>query len=181
MLRKGSFKKSRDKLLITRGGAGFPRRPATESMLGTGLSHCPFIETRAQFFASHNQETGFMGGRMSMVGIIAPFPPMLVSLAGWIDRQQQEVIAYLQEENEVLDSRLKGKRIRFTDDERRRLAVKGKILGRRVLIEFVDGQALARVLIDKCEHSQGPSIMRVRVHEIICPHVVLMRWAMPDT
>jgi hypothetical protein len=29
---------------------------------------------------------------------------------------------------------LKGKRIRFTDDERRRLAVKGKVLGRKVLL-----------------------------------------------
>jgi transposase InsO family protein len=72
---------------------------------------------------------------MPFMDIITPFQLMLVSLAGWINRQQQDVIAYLKEENKVLKSKLKGKRIRFTDDERRRLAVKGKILGRKLLNE----------------------------------------------
>ena len=60
---------------------------------------------------------------------------LLVSLAGWMNRQQQDVIAYIQEENRILKNKLKRKRIRFTDDERRRLAVKGKALGRKVLRE----------------------------------------------
>ncbi len=64
-----------------------------------------------------------------------PWQFLLVTLAGWVNRQQQDVIAYIQEENRILKSKLKGKRIRFTDDERRRLAVKGKILGRNVLRE----------------------------------------------
>ena len=67
--------------------------------------------------------------------ILQPWQLILVALAGWINRQQQDVIEYLQEENRVLKSKLKGKRIRFTDDERRRLAVKGKLLGRKVLGE----------------------------------------------
>jgi len=67
--------------------------------------------------------------------ILQPWQLLLVALAGWINRQQQDVIEYLQEENRVLRSKLKGKRIRFTDDERRRLAVKGKLLGRKVLGE----------------------------------------------
>ena len=58
---------------------------------------------------------------------------LLVCLAGWINRHQLDVIAYIQEENKILKSKLKGKRIRFTNDERRRLAVKGKALGRRVV------------------------------------------------
>ena len=58
---------------------------------------------------------------------------LLVFLAGWVNRHQLDVIAYIQEENRVLKSKLKGKRIRFTDDERRRLAVKGKALGNRML------------------------------------------------
>ena len=58
---------------------------------------------------------------------------LLVSLAGWMNRHQQDVIEYIEEENRILKQRLKGKRIRFTDDERRRLAVKGKSLGRSVL------------------------------------------------
>ena len=40
---------------------------------------------------------------------------------------------YLQEENRVLKEQLGGKRLRLTDQQRRRLAVKGKRLGRRVL------------------------------------------------
>ncbi len=60
---------------------------------------------------------------------------LLVALAGWINRHQQDVIDYIQEENRILKHKLKGKRIRFADDERRRLAVKGKILGRKVLRE----------------------------------------------
>ena len=56
-----------------------------------------------------------------------------MTLAGSINRQQQDVIAYIQEDNRILKNKLKGKRIRFTDDERRRLAVKGKVLGRKAL------------------------------------------------
>ncbi|HUT62283.1 MAG TPA: hypothetical protein VNA25_30970 [Phycisphaerae bacterium] len=60
---------------------------------------------------------------------------IVVALAGWLNRQQQDVLAYLEEENRVLREHLKGKRIRFTDDQRRRLASKGKALGRKVLRE----------------------------------------------
>ncbi len=52
------------------------------------------------------------------------------ALAGWIKRHQLDVIAYIREENEIFKAKLKGKRIQLTDDERRRLAVKGKTLGR---------------------------------------------------
>ena len=65
-----------------------------------------------------------------------PWQLLLVALAGWINRQQQDVIAYIQEKNRILKNKLNGKRIRFTDDERRRLAVKGKILGRNALRQF---------------------------------------------
>ena len=66
----------------------------------------------------------------------ADLPPLrllLVTLAGWINRHQQRVIEYLVEENRVLKEQLKGRRLRLTDDQRRRLAVKGQRLGRRVL------------------------------------------------
>ena len=60
---------------------------------------------------------------------------LLATFAGWIGRQQSHVIAYLIEENRVLKEQLQssGKRILFTDDQRRRLATKGKPLGRRAL------------------------------------------------
>ena len=50
-----------------------------------------------------------------------------------MNRHQQDVIAYIQEEKKILRSKLKGRRIRFTDDERRRLAVMGKALGSKIL------------------------------------------------
>jgi hypothetical protein len=60
---------------------------------------------------------------------------IVVALAGWLNQQQQDIVAYLSEENRVLREQLGGKRIRFTDDQRRRLAAKGKALGRKVLGE----------------------------------------------
>ena len=43
------------------------------------------------------------------------------------------MIKYLTTENQVLSEQMKGKRIRFTDDQRRRLAAKARTLGRKVL------------------------------------------------
>lgn len=60
---------------------------------------------------------------------------IVLAVAGWLNRQQQEVVAYLQEENRVLREQLKGKRLRFTDDQRRRLATRGKALGTKLLRE----------------------------------------------
>jgi transposase InsO family protein len=64
-----------------------------------------------------------------------PFRLLLISLAGWLNQRQQDVIEYLQEENRVLREQLGGKRLRFNDDQRRRLAVRAKKLGWRVLHE----------------------------------------------
>jgi hypothetical protein len=46
---------------------------------------------------------------------------------------QQHVIEYLVEENRVLKGLLNGRPLRLTDDQRRRLAAKGRRLGRRAL------------------------------------------------
>jgi putative transposase len=61
------------------------------------------------------------------------FPLLLFS--GWVNRHQREVIDYLMEENRVLRQQLGGRRLRLTNDQRRRLAVKGKLLGRKLLGE----------------------------------------------
>src|SRR5258707_15730792 len=61
---------------------------------------------------------------------------LLVIFAGWVNRRQIDMIEYLQEENRVLKDRLGGRRIRFTDAERRRLARKAYTLGRKVLNEL---------------------------------------------
>jgi transposase InsO family protein len=68
-----------------------------------------------------------------MTADLYPLQVLLVTLAGWINRHQQHVIEYLVEENRVLKGQLKGRRLRLTDDQRRRLAAKGRRLGRRLL------------------------------------------------
>jgi hypothetical protein len=59
---------------------------------------------------------------------------LLAAFGAWTNRQQARIITYLIEENRVLKEQLEsgGRRLRFTDDQRRRLAAKGKPLGREV-------------------------------------------------
>jgi transposase InsO family protein len=61
---------------------------------------------------------------------------MIAALALWLDRQQQAAIDYLKEENRLLKEKLGSRKLRFTDAERRRLAVRGKALGRKLLAEL---------------------------------------------
>jgi putative transposase len=56
--------------------------------------------------------------------------------AGWVNRPQLRIIEYLKEENRVLKERLGDRPIHFTDAERRRLARKAKVVGRKVLREL---------------------------------------------
>ena len=65
-----------------------------------------------------------------------PIRQLLISLAGWVNQHQRDVIDYLEEENRVLREQLGHKRLCLNDDQRRRLAVKAKKLGGRVLQEF---------------------------------------------
>ncbi len=58
---------------------------------------------------------------------------LILTTAGWLKRQQEDAIDYLREENRVLREQLGSKRIRFTDAQRKRLAKRGKRLGRKVL------------------------------------------------
>ena len=65
-----------------------------------------------------------------------PFRLLLISLAGYLNQQQQEIVNYLQGENRVLPEQLGSKRLRLNDEQRLRLAVRAKKLGRRVLHEL---------------------------------------------
>jgi hypothetical protein len=66
-----------------------------------------------------------------MTNAIQPFHLLLIALTGWLNRHQQAVIDYLIEENRVLKDQLERQRLRFTDKQRIRLAVKAKLVGRR--------------------------------------------------
>ena len=59
-----------------------------------------------------------------------------VAMAGWITRQQDAAIEYLREENRILKQQLGNKRLRLTDKQRRRLAARGKALGRKALADI---------------------------------------------
>ena len=60
---------------------------------------------------------------MIMTFTFQPWQFYAVILAGWINRQQQEVIDYWRTENRVLRETHGPKRILLNDDQRRRLAV----------------------------------------------------------
>src|SRR6266446_2217289 len=64
-----------------------------------------------------------------------PFSFLIVSIAGWMNQHQHRVIEYLIEENRVFREQMGNRRLRFTDDQRRRLAAKAKKLGRKLLAQ----------------------------------------------
>ena len=106
---------------------------------------------------------------------------IVVALAGWLNQQQQDIVAYLSEENRVLREQLKGKRLRFTDDQRRRLAAKGKVLGRKVLGEvctLVTPETVLRwyrtLIAKKYDGSANRGLGRPPVEESIQELVVRM-------
>ena len=72
-----------------------------------------------------------------MVSNFLPLQLLLATFAGWLNRHQAQVIEYLVEENRVLKEQLGGRRLRLTDVQRRRLAAKGKVLGRQLLASVV--------------------------------------------
>src|SRR6516162_9694779 len=70
-----------------------------------------------------------------MPRVLDPFRFVLMAVAGWMNQRQLQVIDYLREENRVLREQLGERRLRFTDDQRRRLATKAKGVGRKLLRE----------------------------------------------
>src|SRR5258705_9104772 len=64
-----------------------------------------------------------------------PFQFVVAMLCGWLQREQEDVIAFLREENRVLKARVEGRRLRLDDHERRHLAELGHRLGRRLLAD----------------------------------------------
>jgi len=73
---------------------------------------------------------------MPGMGSTQPLQLLLMIFAGWVNRRQLEMIEYLKAENQILREQAGDRRLRFTDDQRRRLAAKGRVLGRRALLEL---------------------------------------------
>jgi hypothetical protein len=64
-----------------------------------------------------------------------PFYFLVVSLSGWMNERQQHVIHHLIAENWVLREQIGNRRMGFSNDQRRRLAVGAKKIGRKLLSE----------------------------------------------
>jgi hypothetical protein len=93
-------------------------------------------------------------------------------LAGWVNRQQLEVIDYLREENRILKEHTGGRRLRLTDDQRRRLAAIGHRLGRHVLNEVASDDQRRRLAA--IGHRLGRHVLN-EVATIVTPDTIL-RW-----
>ena len=70
-----------------------------------------------------------------MTKSLDPFRLLLIAVSGWMNQQQLQLIDYLREENRVLREQLGQRRLRFNDDQRRRLAARAKGLGSKLLRE----------------------------------------------
>jgi hypothetical protein len=115
-----------------------------------------------------------------MVAVLQPWQILVAALAGWIGRHQDAVIDYLREENGVLKQQLGRKRLRLTDAQRRRLAVRGKAVGRRALTEvasIVTPDTILRwhrqLIAQKWTHKRR-SPGRPRIMEVIADRAVRM-------
>jgi hypothetical protein len=94
-----------------------------------------------------------------------PWQLVLIGVAGWMNRKQQQLIDYLLEENRVLREQIGKKRLSFSDAQKKRLALKAKAVGLRRLKEIASAatpqalmnwyRALIRDKYDGTKH-KGP-------------------------
>lgn len=116
-----------------------------------------------------------------------PWQLLLVTLTGWTNQHQLRIIEYQQEEIRVLRELHGKRRLRFTDDQRRRLAAKGKLLGRKLLREFatiVKPDTILRwhhtLIARKWDYSskRGPGRPRIadRIRQLVVRFALANRW-----
>mgnify|MGYP001221646300 FL=1 len=116
-----------------------------------------------------------------MLSPLFPLQYMIAALALWLDRQQQEVIDYLKEENRLLKEKLGDRKLHFTDAERRRLALRAKALGRKILAQLdtlVTPDTLVRwhreLVAQKWNHAQKRKPGRPRTNDEIVALILRM-------
>ena len=112
--------------------------------------------------------------------VLQPWQLLLAALAGWVNQKQQAVIDFQGTQIQILMEKLGKKRLLLNDDQRRRLAVKAKVLGRKALLEittiFTPDTILRwhrRLVAKKWDHSHGRRPMgRPRVSDEVAELVV---------
>ena len=72
----------------------------------------------------------------AMKFILQPWQLLFIILAALVNQRQQQVNEFQRAQIEVLLEKLGKKRVLLNDDQRRRLAVKGKALGKKALAEL---------------------------------------------
>ena len=111
-----------------------------------------------------------------MDSILTPWQIMLVVIAGWIHREQQKTIEFYQAQLKALMDAQGKKRLLLTDEHRRLLAVKGKSLGRKALMELttiVTPDTILRwhrtLVAQKWDHTDGQSRNpdRLRIRQVV--------------
>ena len=68
--------------------------------------------------------------------ILKPWQLFFLILSGWVNRRQQEIIEFQNAQIQALIEKMGRKRILLTDEHRRVLAIKGKALGRKTMMEL---------------------------------------------
>src|SRR5436190_22552982 len=74
--------------------------------------------------------------KSSSISSMQPWQLILIGVAGWMNRRQQQVIDYVLEENRVLREQLGKQRLSFSETQKKRLALKAKAVGWRRLKEI---------------------------------------------
>ena len=87
---------------------------------------------------------------------------LILTAAGWVNRHQEDVIDYLWGENRVLREHLGPRPLRLTDAQRRRLAVRGQKLGRRILAQVYRLRVLGQWFDGIRFYAAAPSPRRSR-------------------
>ena len=106
---------------------------------------------------------------------LQPWQFYIVILVGWVSREQQKVIDFYRLQVEALLESQGKKRLLLTDDQRRMLAVKGKSLGRKALMELttiVTPDTILRwhrtLVAQKWDYSdRRKSVGRPRIRQVI--------------
>ena len=110
-----------------------------------------------------------MVGAATMASGLDPLSFLVVSFAGWINQRQQHVTEYLAEENRALREQIGRRRMRFTDEQRRRLATRAKMLTRKVLQQVATiviplASAKSPINVGPPIHRAGPVISKNQNH-----------------
>src|SRR5262249_17847821 len=88
---------------------------------------------------TRRNDTSFRCARPApTTGVMSSLPLhfLLLTIAGWMTRDHHKVTEYLLAENAVLREQLRGRRLRYTDAQRRRLASAAKNLGRKAFSQL---------------------------------------------